>query len=84
MVLVNWNKNISCIAFFFILSETYLLLYVINFLQDHKKRLNQWILRSFCLLMLGLALNLFGIFLDSYSSSFTSFVVLIHCKIKIP
>jgi heparan-alpha-glucosaminide N-acetyltransferase len=64
MVLVNWNKNISCIAFFFILSETYLLLYVINFLQDHKKRLNQWILRSFCLLMLGLALNLFGMHLN--------------------
>jgi heparan-alpha-glucosaminide N-acetyltransferase len=38
--------------------------HIIIHFKDHKKRLNQWILRSFCLLMLGLALNLFGMHLN--------------------
>ncbi|CAN8265792.1 unnamed protein product [Cochlearia groenlandica] len=38
--------------------------HIIIHFKDHKKRLNQWILRSFCLLMLGLALDLFGMHLN--------------------
>ncbi|KAG7533236.1 hypothetical protein ISN45_Aa08g008760 [Arabidopsis thaliana x Arabidopsis arenosa] len=38
--------------------------HIIIHFKDHKKRLNQWILRSFCLLMLGLVLNLFGMHLN--------------------
>ncbi|KAH0869963.1 hypothetical protein HID58_076985, partial [Brassica napus] len=38
--------------------------HIIIHFKDHKRRLNQWILRSFCLLMLGLALDLFGMHLN--------------------
>ncbi|EOA12300.1 hypothetical protein CARUB_v10007979mg, partial [Capsella rubella] len=38
--------------------------HIIIHFKDHKKRLNQWISRSFCLLMLGLALDLFGMHLN--------------------
>ncbi|XP_019095758.1 PREDICTED: heparan-alpha-glucosaminide N-acetyltransferase-like isoform X2 [Camelina sativa] len=38
--------------------------HIIIHFKDHKKRLNQWILRSFCLLMFGLALDLFGMHLN--------------------
>ncbi|KAH0923691.1 hypothetical protein HID58_023709 [Brassica napus] len=38
--------------------------HIIIHFKDHKRRLNQWILRSFCLVMLGLALDLFGMHLN--------------------
>ncbi|XP_010523186.2 PREDICTED: heparan-alpha-glucosaminide N-acetyltransferase [Tarenaya hassleriana] len=47
--------------------------HIIVHFKDHKKRLNQWVILSSCLLMLGLALDLLGMHLNKplYSFSYT-------------